>query len=491
MSLLESMRSGTDSTWMQVILAIVVVSFVFWYASPQGDTTAVMANVNGKRIMSTDVERFMRTRFPGSPSSQEEAARRQAAAVTALTEQELLVQQAEAAGVVVDFDKQKGFSRSIALLRRENPNFIDEEGDFDIELYRDWVRAVGYTPDQYESELERQVKIQKLQELLSYGILIPEPMLEEAFREFNTRVNIDYVRIAPSDFEDQVPVDEAVVTEWLANNEPLVETQYRADFDEKYNLPAEVELQMIKLQVTGDGQGIPELRTRLELLRGQVVSAEDGQATMADLAAKWSEDPSTESGGSLGLRATNSLTTTLRTLAEELEVGGVSEIEEGAAHVAFYRVVSKTEAREIPLDEVREDIARDLIRADEAPALAATFAEELRTTWEGGASPYGMIGDAGLTLDSTGLIRGDTRREMDWPPQDLLDAARRMEQGEVTDRVFQTGDVLWVGSVRTREEADLSELEENREVIGAQAARSRQAEFIGAWLEDLKADLEG
>ena len=60
MSVLESMRSGTDSTFMQVVLAAVVVSFVFWYATPQGNTGAVIVTVNGDEIMDTDFYRQVR-----------------------------------------------------------------------------------------------------------------------------------------------------------------------------------------------------------------------------------------------------------------------------------------------------------------------------------------------------------------------------------------------------------------------------------------------
>jgi hypothetical protein len=60
MSVLEQMRSGSDSTGMQFMMALVVLSFVGWYAMPTGDMTNVVAEVNGEKIMGTEWGRLYR-----------------------------------------------------------------------------------------------------------------------------------------------------------------------------------------------------------------------------------------------------------------------------------------------------------------------------------------------------------------------------------------------------------------------------------------------
>ena len=95
MSILESMRSGTDSTFMQVLLAVVVVSFVFWFTKPQGDLIAERANVNGTRIMSPDVDKALRVQLRGRSLGSDEAwASAQSEMLTYLVNDELVLQAA-------------------------------------------------------------------------------------------------------------------------------------------------------------------------------------------------------------------------------------------------------------------------------------------------------------------------------------------------------------------------------------------------------------
>ena len=54
MGVMESMRSSSDSTLMQIVMVLVVLSFIGWYAVPQGDKASIVATVNGERIMDTE-----------------------------------------------------------------------------------------------------------------------------------------------------------------------------------------------------------------------------------------------------------------------------------------------------------------------------------------------------------------------------------------------------------------------------------------------------
>ena len=54
MGVMESMRSSSDSTFMQIVMVLVVVSFIGWYATPQGESTSIIAKVNGEHIMDTE-----------------------------------------------------------------------------------------------------------------------------------------------------------------------------------------------------------------------------------------------------------------------------------------------------------------------------------------------------------------------------------------------------------------------------------------------------
>ena len=51
MGILEQMRSGQDSTFMQVVMALLIVAFVALYIRPGGDRSQIVATVNGQKIL--------------------------------------------------------------------------------------------------------------------------------------------------------------------------------------------------------------------------------------------------------------------------------------------------------------------------------------------------------------------------------------------------------------------------------------------------------
>jgi peptidyl-prolyl cis-trans isomerase D len=490
MSILESLRSGTDSTWMQVILALVVVSFVFWYGQPNGDAATLVANVNGTMIMSTDLDRAYTQSVMEQPvGTDEEALARREALKEQLIQIELAVQQAERAGLVVDADPERGFSRRVALLRKSNPYFFDANGEFSQDRYDEVIRNFGFaTREQYEEHLEREVLVEEIGRAMTAGLVLPEAQLRELFVKQNTKVDVRYVRVRPAAFGEQIAIDDAAVTEWIASHSGAVEQQYTADFERLYNLPEQVELRVIRLAIRDDGQDAAALQTRLGALRDQIGAAADPDAAMVDLARRFSEHPSAEEGGSLGEQKVGELAPELATLVAALADGALSDLVTTDRDVSLYRLVRRVPAREIPVDEVRLDIARRLMRDEQAPAKAAEFAERVLATWrDGGAFPAADVEAAGLVGQTTGLTTLAEAQGPFSPPRDMMQAALAAPVGAVLPQVYQTGDVLWVGAVENREEADATRFDAEKSRFEQEYIRQRRNEFFAAWLDDLVA----
>src|SRR5688572_5378496 len=57
------MRSGQDSTFMQVVMALIIVAFVGLYIQPNGDRSSIVAVVNGEKILDTTFNRRYRDRL--------------------------------------------------------------------------------------------------------------------------------------------------------------------------------------------------------------------------------------------------------------------------------------------------------------------------------------------------------------------------------------------------------------------------------------------
>lgn len=487
MSILESMRSGTDSTFMQVILALVVVSFVFWYAKPQADVTSEAANVHGTRIMGTQVDRELRISLGGmSPRSDEEWAQYRSQVTRNLVDRELLYQYGIKAGLQYDVDAETGLSRTIALRRRENPMFVDESGQFDEELYRQGLRQMQFTPDEFDARLQKDVVYQKFAALMSYGVIVPDQMLRDAYIQQETKARVEYVRLRPANFNDQVDTSEAAIAAWLEANPGSARASYDASLAE-YELPETIEVQMIALRLTGDGQGAADLRPRLVTMRESILAAADAKAEMADLARKWSEHITAEDGGDLGSRAVSEVSDEVLAGIEGLEPGDVSDVIFTDNLAAIYRLGARTEARTQPYEEVEADIASRLMLESETPGLAATFAEELRAEWaRTGQVPESRLTELGLMVQTSEYRNMASQPSALAPPDQLIKEALGREPGDVLSQVFQAGETLFVAAVDDIEEADLSAFEDDRASIRRAVLRERRGEFITDWLEDAR-----
>lgn len=479
MSILESMRSGTDSTAMQVVLALVLVSFVFWYSNPAGDKSQVVATVNGTRIMDTDFGRAYRRAEQQYERalSEAEAAQLRERVRQQLIEDEVIRQEAVRLGLEVSDTE---VARQILAL-----DFLkNDEGRFDSRIYESWLRQVGYASrSEFEDELREGLLRDKLRTLAFIGVTVSEPMLRRAFVESNTRIDLEYVRVRPGLFTDDVELGEERIDTFLAEQGDRVQGAYEADFDRLYNHPEQVRARLIRLRLDGS-LGVVELRPRLEELRAQVEAGGD----MAELARKFSEHPSAETGGDLGLTELPQLPPDVATAVAGLEPGQLSEVVATDDHLTFYRLEERVPASVTPLQDVQREIAARLIRESEAPALAAAYAEDLQEQWTAsGEPPRELLAAQEIVAAKTGPIPLSGTGGLFSPPPPMLEDAADAEPGAVLPEVYQSGEALWVGQLEERIDADMDLFETQKEQVRQQVLYDRRMGFYQGWVDSLVA----
>ncbi len=482
MGVLESMRSGSDSTFMQVVLALVVVSFVFWYAKPQGDTSRQVAMVNGQKIMDTDYGRAYRNDLrsvearTGRTLSDPEQKQLGEQVKQTLIQNEVLLQEAHRLGLEVSDSEIARSLLGISFL-------LDESGQFDMEQYQRWLKRNQFTRADFEERMRDDLLRGKLQQLVSMGASLSEPALREAYTEAETRIDLKTVRIRPSVFSDDVDITDDDLSTWVADNEEALKEAYDSDFDRLYNHPETVRLRLIRLGVTGEGPTLADLVAKVNTIRKEL----DEGADFGELAKRWSEDPSAVSGGDMGLRPVPQLSLETSEAIIELEVGQVTRAVTTDTDVRLYKLEERVEPIVDTFDSVRHDIADRLIRDERMPVLAAQFAEEtLLPAWrEADELPEDALSGKGLVARDTGPIPAVNRGNPFAPPQALLDAARTAELGTVLD-VFEDGGTLWVAQVTDRTDPDMEAFDEQRDVIRESVLMQRRQAFYEAWVADLK-----
>lgn len=478
MGILEQMRSGTDSTFMQVVLAAVVLSFIGWYAQPQGDRSRVVAEVNGTKIMDTTYGRAYRNRLrqaeAGAQRTLSDAEQKMLGeqVKNELVESEVILQEAERLGLEVS-------QTEVAMELLQIPVLLDENGVFDSQRYERFLKQQQYTRSAFEDEIRKDLLRRKLRFLAFMGASLSEPALREAWEEAETRVDLSYVQIYPNDFADKVEITDADRETFLLENAELVQATYDQDFARLYNHPEMVTLSMIRLGVSEGGPDRADLISRVNQIRDAV----DGGADFAELARRWSEDPSALRGGSLDPRAVVQLNKEVADALEGLADGQLTKAVPTDSDVRLYRL----EKREAPyvesFDDVKNAIAEQLIVRERTPALAARFAEEeLLPKWTAtGEPPRELVVGEGLRVRETGLVplQGGLL------PARMLDAARKADQGAVLPEVFEQSGILYVGQLTQRSEPDDAAFDSVKGDIAEPMLGRRRSEFYQAWVADV------
>lgn len=481
MSILEKMRSGSDSTFMQVMMAAVVISFIGWYAVPDGDRSNVVAVVNGQKILDTEFSRRYSSAqrsmeaMTGRMLSNEEQKELSERVRMNLVEDEVLLQEARRIGLEVS-------DLEVARELLQLPVLRNEQGRFDEEIYRLFLRRNQWTRADFEESLREDLLRNKLRSLVFMGASISEPALREAWVDSETRVDITYVRVRPSAFAQTMEITAEERDAWLAENSAMVQETYQRDFERLYNHPEQVRLRMIRLAATTEQAA--DILPRMNQLRAQL----EGGADFAEFARQWSEDPTAADGGDLGTRPLRQLATDVRTAIESLQPGQLSRVVTTDRDMRLYLLEERIEPRQDALEDVRDQIADQLIRAERGPVLAAAFAEErLLPAWrEAGEVPRELVETNGLSVMTTGPVPAVADGSPFSPPPELMRDARNAKVGDVLPQVYETDGILWIGQLTDRTEADMEMYAQRRDEIREAVLSQRRMAFFQGWVDDLE-----
>ncbi|HON00930.1 MAG TPA: peptidylprolyl isomerase [Acidobacteriota bacterium] len=159
------------------------------------------------------------------------------------------------------------------------------------------------------------------------------------------------------------------VEDRLAPAVTVSDAEVKAFFDEhqgEFHQPEQVRLRHILLRVD---QGASDeqkaiIRRRLDDLRRQIL---EQQADFGTLAQEYSQDPGSKDQGGEMVIARDQTVEPFETAAFSTPVGGVSDIVETQYGYHLLKVEEKTEAKDIPFEEIapriREFLKRDRVRA--------------------------------------------------------------------------------------------------------------------------------
>ncbi|MGQ4876999.1 SurA N-terminal domain-containing protein [Billgrantia sp. LNSP4103-1] len=372
--MLQSIRDRSRSWGAKIIVGAVVVTMALFGIESLvglfGGGGDEVAQVNGESITRQELEMEVQRAIRSGevPPEQERALRGQV--LEEMIGERLMQDFAEGGGLYLS-DEQ--LDHVIVTL----PEFQDQDGRFDADLFRNRLAGAGFTPTSFRTALRVDLKRQQLQQ----GLALSEIVLDgerETLAELQRQVrSFRYHTLSAEELDEPVQVSEQELQVYYEENSERyqrpeqVRLEYVVVDREKMAEQVEVSEDALRqewqergrdadrrvshiMATFGDERSRDDAIERLEEVRERLAEGD----TFDELALQYSEDPSTaEQGGDLGVISRGFFGDAFDESAFALAPGQVSGIVETENGLHLIKV---TELDQPSFEEIRDELAREL-----------------------------------------------------------------------------------------------------------------------------------
>ncbi len=283
---------------------------------------------------------------------------------------------------VTDEELAKTLQKTLPMLY-ENGKFLGKEA------YASLLTRLNLTIPQFESQMRQQMLASRLESLVLEGVVVSPSEVEEAFRAANEKIKVSYFSInndmfrakaapTPAEIEEHFksarsgytipetrtlllyPITEEKVAATISVQDADIERAYNSSLD-RFRTPERVRVRHILLKT----QDKPASEAaNIEKKAQDLLKQVKGGADFAALASKNSEDPgSAAKGGDLDWVTRGQTVPEFEQSAFSLKPGEISNLVKTMYGFHILKLEAKEEARVRPLAEVRDEIRKELLRA--------------------------------------------------------------------------------------------------------------------------------
>jgi peptidyl-prolyl cis-trans isomerase D len=466
--------------WIRnIALGGVILAFVVFFGMPsQTPGPNAVAHVGGENI-SRDVFEFFRQQNenqsrPFLPKNLEANQIRDLLdrqTLDGLVRRYVLAQEAAALGLrVTDAEVRE------EILADESFRL---NGRFDRDSLERFANQLGSMRD-YTEEVRRDLMLRKLQRVVASPQRVPESEARRRATQELTQLRLRYARASAERMAEEAELGPDEVRAFADAEPERVETLYRRRLHE-FQAPEQVHARHVLF--TGD-----DAAERARATRARIEAGED----FAELARELSQDLATrEEGGDLGFFPRGRVLPALEQAAFALEAGQVSDLVETDRGVHLVRIDERRAASERSLEEVRFELARELLAADSARDQARQAAAQFLDAMRAGTPFDEAAATFPVEIELTPLFAG-----RDPLPGELARipgvraALFGLELGAPVERVFEAGDDFFVVWVAEREEADPADVESHALRIRERLEGDARGRVLAQWYRQRMQELQ-
>ncbi len=502
--MLDIIRANSRSWGVKIAFGIIIIVFVFWgVGGLTGGPTAVALTVNGESVTIQDfhrtlmrAEESLRLSYPDLDREQLKHMQLGRQVVQQLVLNAVLEQEARRAGIMVT---PMELRRAVEAI----PAFRNDKGTFDPDLYLRRLEASGTTPGRFETDLGRELLMEKLRRDVTAGLSVPESEVRAVFNYDGERAALDYVLFPAEDFKAKaVPAPDAVKARYDADMQafrvpaaadvdylsvgvaalaplhaPDAET-VRRHYEQnraRYTRPEQIRARHILIPLAQDASEaeVRQAESAVADLEKRLAAGEE----FAGLAEQVSKDPgSAPKGGDLGWFGRGMMVPEFEQAAFALKPGEISRPVRSAFGYHLIRLEERRPESVQPLDEVEADIRRQLGEEQAAGSLQDALDQILLAVLGGkdlaeAGAPYK------LTVHNTGLKTAEELVAlMGLKPEDAR-SLTHMEPGTVTGTPFVTKDGYVTARVKSTRAESVRPFEEVRPELEARLIEEKSREL--------------
>jgi peptidyl-prolyl cis-trans isomerase D len=507
--MLDVMRSNAKSSLIALIFGAIILTFIFSFGrGSSGFRTRTpetwAARVNGELVTASDFTQAYSNRFRqmsamrGGKYTTDSAKQDNLKEETlkALVDQELIAQQGDSLGIrVSDGEVADAIARS---------SQFQQEGKFDFDYYKRLVEnGYGMSIKRFEEAYRRDLLRGKVVQAAIAGANVSDDEVKAAYVAQHENAAIAWVRFNPFMFRDKVSATDAEIEEYSKAHADEISKKYEEEKVTRWTQPASVKVRAITISVPPNATGEQEKAAREKI--DQALSEVKAGKDFAEVAKTRSEDQATKAnGGDLGFvaRGQSPYGKTLEEQALKLKPGQVSEVFKDRSGFHVLKAEEERPGRLQPLDEVRKQVAADLVKGEKAKTLAKQKAAEtlaqlragkdlkdlfpLKKT-EPGQFDFSAFSAPQTTETETFHPMGGYIPGIGQAPKLSAAVFAQTKAGAIPAAPIDEGDTWYVFRVKSRERADVSKLDANEmkstrdRLIG-----QKQGELYAKWVEGLR-----
>lgn len=385
---LSLMRKHAKSWLIKVMIGLISIVFVLYFGYSFTERKGVkVASVNGEPISRLEYEEAKRHLRENLQQQYRDVWSEDLMkmfdidnmALDSLIDQRLVNQEAKKIGLDIT---EKEIQEEILAYP-----YFQSNGRFDERRYNSLLSQNRSTPEDFEAVIAQQLLERKVTQFLTTFLSVTDQELLDDYTFDNERIMISYVQFLPKDFEGSVEYEPKALEDYFAEHkeenrmpekrqivymtidpndfadevvisDEEVESYYEENMD-VYQQERQVKVRLILFNLDAKTPEEEEEKVRERAL--SVLEKARAGEDFADLAKKYSEDPTNEQGGDLGYFSSGQLGKPFDD-AFEMEKGEISDLVKTQHGYHIIKVEDIKEAGAKSLAEVQEQIRNRLLQ---------------------------------------------------------------------------------------------------------------------------------